>query len=185
MNKIITILFLLLSISVLAQDKNEIAWTDSLKLTWNDFKGHSQKNNPSAAISHCSINFDISVQNDTAIIHVFNTFNKQKSWVKKNSDNDYILNHEQKHFDISEIFARMLRKQLLEEEFSYANIQKNLNKIVETNYHEAEKYQNKYDNETKHSLVVEKQEEWNLLIANQLKEFNNFTESELKVFVKR
>lgn len=185
MNKLLFILFIFSVLAIKAQDKNEIYWTDSIKLVWDDFRGHPQKSNPSAAISHCSISFDIAVKNDTAIIHVYNTFNKQKSWVKKGSKNDYILNHEQKHFDISEVFARKLRKQLLEEEFEFSTIQKKLTKIVENIYKEAEKYQNLYDKETKHSLIKEKQEEYDLLIENQLKEFDNFKNTEIKIFVKR
>ena len=43
-------------------------------------------------------------------INVFCNFYPQKSWQSKNDATDYILKHEQTHFDISELYKRILKK---------------------------------------------------------------------------
>jgi len=42
--------------------------------------------------------------------------------VVKSAKTDYLLNHEQRHFDIAEIFARKLRKELEEYTFNKNNL---------------------------------------------------------------
>ena len=171
--------------NISAQNKNLIYWNDSVKLSWTDFKAHPLKNDISAAMTNSSISFEISAKGDSAIITIYNIFNKQKSWVKKSGKTDYVLNHEQKHFDISEIYARKLRKTILEQTFTYSTIQKTGSKIVEVNYKEASEFQDLYDKETKHSTNVEQQTIWNTIIEEKLKEFSNFTSTEIRIFVKK
>lgn len=186
MKRILTaLLIFILSFNTYSQNQNSIYWTDSHKLSWDDFKGKAIPNNISAAMTYSSITFEIEVENDSAIITIENIFDKKQSWVKNSGKTNYILNHEQKHFDISEIYARKLRKKLSEEQFEFSSIQKNISKIVKDNYKEAISFQNKYDKETKHSVNIEKQEIWNEKIEDELKDFSNFTNSELHIFVKR
>ncbi len=41
-------------------------------------------------------------------------FDRQRSWVKNEAKLDYVLRHEQGHFDIFEVYTRKIRKALSE-----------------------------------------------------------------------
>ena len=83
---------------------------------------------------------------------------KNKSWglVK----NEWILKHEQGHFDIAEIFARQLNKLVNEYQFNKSSFQKDLDAIYKSVVAEKEKFQQQYDDETDYSRIKTKQEEW-------------------------
>ena len=85
---------------------------------------------------------------------------------------DYILTHEQGHFDIAEIFARKLNKLMKEYNFDWNTYRQDLKKIYQDVLDEKEDMQNKYDEETNHSINKEKQEEWLKKISGKLKELD-------------
>ena len=89
---------------------------------------------------------------------------------------DYILSHEQGHFDIAEIFARKLNKKMSEYRFDKKTYQKDLNKIYHDILDEKEKMQNDYDKETNHSINKEKQAEWLKKIAKMLEEYKDYAD---------
>lgn len=95
---------------------------------------------------------------------------------------DELLNHEQGHFDINEIFARYCIKEL--KEVKVKNMDK-FGKVVEKTFdrigREMSKFQDEYDRETDHSKVRDKQIEWNKKIARMLKETEAYSFKEIAV----
>ena len=87
---------------------------------------------------------------------------------------DYILSHEQGHFDIAEIFARKLYKKMSEYKFNRRTYQKELNKIYQDILDEKEEIQNDYDRETNHSINKEKQAEWLKKLKRLLEEYEDY-----------
>jgi len=85
-----------------------------------------------------------------------------------------VLAHEQNHFDIVELFARRLRKQV--GAMVFLNL-KDAQKKVETMYSIASKemdlYQDKYDTETDGSMNGDGQRKWNKKIADELSELED------------
>ena len=85
-------------------------------------------------------------------------FQKPRSWGR--SKTDYILNHEQGHFDIAEIFARKLNKKMSEYQFNKTTYKNDLKNIYDGITTEKEVFQDQYDKETDHSRKKEQQAEW-------------------------
>ena len=83
--------------------------------------------------------------------------------------------HEQGHFDIAEIFARRLNKQMSEYVFNKNTFKDDLKKIYMSLTSEKDSFQNRYDEETNHSINKEKQSEWLKKIEGFLKELKAFS----------
>jgi len=98
-------------------------------------------------------------------VKVFCKFNKSGSFVTKNAKTDYILNHEQRHFDITYIFAMKLVKQLKQEK---SFTERSVEDIYDKMYAEKEAMQELYDFDTKHSENKQKQSDWNNNIDKML-----------------
>lgn len=150
-----------------------VLWSENRKLTWSDFKGKPKGSSPNEALtdSGMSIELECDGTSSRAVIKCF--FNPRKSWTKS-KDSDYLLAHEQLHFDITELFVRKLRKQLSE----FGNDCKKLSSHIESyynkNYRELVRYQDQYDRESRHSLDPEKQAYWEKKVAKELEELRPF-----------
>ena len=90
--------------------------------------------------------------------------------------NDYILKHEQGHFDLAEAHARELHKELLEYKFNSATVSKDLNKIYEKVMKEHVAAQDAYDQQTNHSLDSANQKIWNGKIADILVHYKDYAD---------
>jgi len=92
--------------------EDKLFWSDSIKLTWSDFKGGVPFGDigfKKAAIATEVVAKCIDYTDDCVPIFVVKTFCvRNESWVFEKSD--IILRHEQGHFDIAEIIARRIRK---------------------------------------------------------------------------
>lgn len=144
-----------------------IKWQEERKLTWDDFKAEPLKMGNTAAMTTTHLGFSYNVVNGKATYKIDCRFEKSKSWglVK----NDWILKHEQGHFDIAEIFARKLHKSVSEYQFNKSSFQKDLNSIYKSVVDEKETFQQQYDDETDYSRNKPKQEEWLKKIESDLK----------------
>jgi predicted secreted Zn-dependent protease len=64
------------------------------------------------------------------------------------------------HFDIAELFARKLRRQLKEYKFNKKTVAEDVNNIYMNIMEEHQNMQRLYDEETDHSRLEVKQKEW-------------------------
>ena len=114
--KINFLLFLFFSIGFLSSfqqmEDNRIYWSDSVELKWINFKGKpSVKADLSIdAVSKVAIHYSASTDNDTASVIVNAIFYQSLSWKKNDFPSRDLLNHEQGHFNLTEISARKYRK---------------------------------------------------------------------------
>lgn len=163
----ITLLFILCSFLQL-ENKDVIVWQEGKLLTWDDFKGKPAKRF-SAASTHYDTFKNLTDKGTTAEVEILAVFYVNKSWKKSAWINDDVLAHEQKHFDIVELFARKLRKQVME--LNYSSY-KQLKTISDSLYDKMDKdmdaYQDKYDDETDASMNGDKQREWNKKIMAEI-----------------
>ena len=151
-----------------AQDNSLIDWKAGEKLSWSDFKKAPDPSSPNAALTSTIINYDFGYNSvDGLKFHIHCQFNKNNSWGRTKTD--YILSHEQGHFDIAEIFARKLNK-AFKEYTPTSNIKKDINKIYVDIVHQYEARQKNYDKETNFSINKPQQEEWLKKISDELKE---------------
>jgi hypothetical protein len=149
-------------------DKGEetIAWQYTRRLSWSDFKANPDPNSDAAASTTTLVGIEYNISNNTLTYNINCRFSKDRSWGLHKTA--YILAHEQGHFDIAEIFARKLHKQMSEYQFNKKTFQKDLKKIYEDVMKEKEDWQEQYDKETRHSINKQRQSEWLEKIADAL-----------------
>lgn len=179
MRIIIAILFLLHFSNSFSQEKEEkIKWKEDRPLTWDDFKAIPDETNSYSANTNSGIsyawNYSTASGKPVLEFEVFSNFYPERSWVKDIEDEDYLLAHEQLHFDISELHARKLRKALDEYEIG-RNIRQDLKRIYNTIDAERSAMQNKFDKETSHSENWEAEMRWREFVANELASLKNYS----------
>jgi hypothetical protein len=154
------------------QDDSFIDWSANKKLIWDDFRKEADPNSPNAALTSSIIKYDFSYNSDGGLkFRIHCQFDKNKSWGRIKTD--YILSHEQGHFDIAEIFARKLNK-ALKEYTPTPNVKKEVGKIYVDNMHAFRDMQDLYDKETDNSINHPQQAAWLKKIADQLKELEPY-----------
>lgn len=159
--------------------ESTIEWSKDRKLTWDDFKGDVPENKINtrfAAETASELKFQTNTALTAKAIKYFvnNTFDCYKSWVKDEGRNDYVLNHEQRHFDLSEIYKRKLLKELNNSTNNRSNFNSNTETIFYRIHGELNEKQQDYDRQTEHGINEEKQKEWNGYIDLQLETSNSF-----------
>jgi hypothetical protein len=176
MNSFLNILWIFIfSASNFSQRNTLIEWKEGSRLTWDDFKQRPDPNSSNAALTASSIKFDFHYSDNTLEFHEQCLFDKNSSWGRVKTD--YILSHEQGHFDITEIYARKLNKALKEYVVKKPdNLSRDLNKIYQNVMKELNDYQNKYDKETNFSINKDKQAEWLTKIREDLKELEAYAD---------
>lgn len=177
MKKITSYLLLLLIPAVsFAQESAEelVDWKDGQRLVWSDYKGKPDQNTDAAALTATYLGIEYVITEKGFTWKIQCRFSKTRSWGK--SKTDYILQHEQGHFDIAEIFARKLNKKMKAYKFARNSFKKDLKRIYDGVTEEKEKFQNKYDRETDHSRKKEEQVKWVKKIKDELKEYQSYTD---------
>ncbi|MDX1761505.1 MAG: DUF922 domain-containing protein [Christiangramia sp.] len=180
MKDFLAILIILnLSFSVVAQETSEkISWQESRPLTWADFKADPDNSNSYSANTNSGISYswNYSTASGEPILEfeVLSNFYPNRSWVKDIEDEDYLLAHEQLHFDISELHARKLRKALNDYEIG-RNIRQDLRRIYDKVEKERVAMQNEFDRETSHSENNTAEMQWRKFIASELEKYDEFS----------
>jgi hypothetical protein len=180
-----TILAILVVITTLSfafqKEDDRIYYDKNRPLVWEDFKGKPDFGVGDAALTFTRMKNNFSWSNDSATINLQSYFDKTKSWVKKDKKTDYLLKHEQGHFDISQIYFCKLVKEIQETKFYAKTFGDEVNKMIAANSNELNKEQALYDKESNHSIIEPKQKEWNDKIARELKEFEPYQSTKIVV----
>lgn len=165
------LLFLILATPFIsmAQDKNEelLTWKTK-RLDWADYKGKPDPHSDAAATTATYLGIEYNMKNETITYKVTCYFSKNRSWGLTKTD--YILSHEQGHFDIAEIFARKLHQRMKEYKFRRSTYKNDLENIYNEILEEKERTQNRYDQETNYSRNKEQQAKWLKKIEEMLEE---------------
>lgn len=158
-------LFLLcLGFVLFLNEEETIAWSENNQLTWQDFKGPIQANTNAVATTASGITFSYAIKRNSKKIASFKTkivahFYPEKSWYKPAEADAHILAHEQFHFNITELHARMFRQRVANLPVS-KNIASKLTKIHQEINTELSTMQKLYDAETDFSRNFEQQAFW-------------------------
>lgn len=157
-----------------ATDDNVIVWNKTKKLAWIDFNGEKIIDSKFVAVSYITLKLDYQLKdNYLNKFKVCCLFFKNDSWTIDSTG--YGLNHEQKHFDIGEINARLLRQELIDinKEKKYVT-SKIIDSIFNSSFVKLRIMQTEYDNQTGLSLYYDGQEKWDAKIQvmlDSLKEY--------------
>jgi len=152
-----------------------ILWSPNC-LKIEDFKGNIPENSEFGAISFLSISCEIIFEKKQCKIIVKSEYNKEKSWYKKESNNE-LLEHEQKHFDLQEIYARKLREKASQRKWVVNSIDKHLNDLYNEIFEMELKAQDRYDVETDLSRNRAEQKKWNEFIDKELERLKEFKDT--------
>jgi hypothetical protein len=152
---------------------NCIPWKEGSRLKWSDFEGKAKKNSLNEALTDSGMSIELKCDGKTSKAVVKCYFNPNISWTKS-TDSDYLLGHEQLHFDITELFVRKLRKQLAKFGNDCEALSKHIDAYYQRNYKDFVAYQDRYDRESKHSLNEEMQKFWEQKVARELDELKEY-----------
>lgn len=160
--------------------EKEIEWTAARKLTWDDFKGSpkSISNSNTAAQTYCGFGFQTNYVTILTKTKIFtkNTFTCNLSWVRPNQKERLdLLEHEQGHFDLCEVYTRQLRKKLEEKKLTVFNINTDANIIFKDVYAMYLDRQELYEKETNYGLDRQKQIEWTTTIDKEINDLGSYS----------
>jgi hypothetical protein len=84
------------------------------------------------------------------------------------------LEHEQLHFNVTELYARKIRKRLKELLAKSETSEKEINSLINKLFEERDEYNEKLDDETSFGTDREKQAEWKKKVDLELNALNLF-----------
>lgn len=143
-----------------------IRWSEDRKLEVSDYQVGDYDLGDAVAITTSGIKISWSGSQKRYIAYA--VFNKSESyWIDSEvTDEDYVLNHEQLHFDLSHYMASLLDK-----EFRKKGITKDqANSLFRKYFDMLDTMQDSYDIETDHGSDRAKQSEWNVAVRNLLED---------------
>lgn len=179
--KFLLMLLLLLTVFCGFSQQNIIKWTPTTKLTWDDF---NEKKGSKLAYSAVAIKLQPIISTTKRIkLEVFAYFDTSKS--RTGIYDEKVLEHEQLHFLIGELFARKLRKKILYYgKAKFFKDRNEFNRIYKANYTEYLKYQRLYDKQTVNSVNQKAQKRWEVKVQNELKDYQQFANKIIELRLK-
>lgn len=171
---LLSISFILFSLTTKSgfEEEEKILWSPTKKLKWDDFKGEVDTTKALVGAVTCSEIkiIDSRLTNKIPILTIGCYFIKNRSW--KIVTDDYSLAHEQLHFDISEIFARKIRKSIDSLNKKKIENPNQYQKVIDFYLKNLENYQDLYDNEV--YFNEKKQALWSNKIASELLKYKKW-----------
>ena len=144
----------------------ELSWNEFYKLQWEDFQGEPDKNSLGDAATAVSIKAKPFLVKKRINYDVVAIFNREKSWVRDKAAS--LLAHEQLHFDIAELYARKIRKRIIELKDQGINDIKVYNAAIQELLQESNEVDRNYDIETLHGAMSNKQKQWTTNVKDEL-----------------
>lgn len=154
-------------VTAAAYSTDRIAWSETRKLNWEDFRATPEDGNPHHALTAANLAVDAKCKDNKFYYEVKCVFLPGESW-SKNKQSEKLLAHEQLHFDLTEVHARQLRKKLRGIGNSCDIMKSQLNTAVGAAFKEWKAEQNQFDKISRHGLDTEVQKEWAANIEQRL-----------------
>ena len=181
----------LTSFTIRSQTSNAIEYSPTGPFNWSMFKGKvntthlDQWGNHTGAVTVSSLSYTTEVRNHQAKIKITALFNPNESWTKYPhlEHPDEALNHEKRHFDICEIYARKFRQVVSQTQFHQRTFNTEIENIFKKLTADYRAEQNRYDRETDHSINKKEQAVWNTLIDKKLKELKDYEKNSLTILL--
>ncbi|RYY88243.1 MAG: DUF922 domain-containing protein [Chitinophagaceae bacterium] len=135
-----------------------IPWTARRIVGWDDFQSAPVQGTEAVASTSTTLGLTYQVKDGELSYNITCNFQKTKSWGLMKTD--YILAHEQAHFDITELCARRMFEELSAYQLNRRTVKADLTAIYNKVVAEKEALQNQYDGETDHSRNRKLQAQW-------------------------
>ncbi len=167
--------------SVAAQPYDTLQWRPSRTLSWNDFKGRAEKFSEDDALTKSSIVVSFEFARPGHINYEIRAvFHYYGSWAKDYAKTERLLLHEQTHFNITELFARKIRKELSETDYVPGKFKSTLDEIYSKYETEWKAYQRVYDKQTNQGVNTKAQKEWDNKVLDELLQYKDYSESRVR-----
>ncbi|MVT41577.1 hypothetical protein GO495_13365 [Chitinophaga oryziterrae] len=153
--------------------ETKFEWSSTRKLTWDDYKGTPKPGQDTNVAATTSCRLGLRMEPGPNVV-ITNEFICYQSSVRPTQRKPALLVHEQLHFDLCEVYARKLRKELAAAHLTVQNataVSGNAFLKMHTLYKER---QDLYDEETNHGLDPEPQARWQHDIAAELAAFTAY-----------
>ena len=167
-------------------NEDYINWTRERKIRWEDYRGEPLKNTNVAASSSIGILYKtINQSSNKYLLEIYAVFEKNKSFIWPEKISNKILEHEQKHFDFAELYARKIRKFLiLNNQFNRKDASEQIANIINQYSDSLTSMNSKYDFETIHSLDTVQQKKWSNFILNELSNLEKYSNRYVTIYLK-
>jgi len=173
--KLLILIGLLLALPATSPTEEVIYWDQDRKLSWDDFKGtpHGPEDFVASTNSGVAFSYSYGERNGRARIEyeVTANFYPLRSWYRAEVVDSYILSHEQTHFDITELFARILRQRLSEVPKD-VHFKEAADAIYQQTEAERREMQESYDLQSDHSNHKSIEYQWQALVLLKLQEYD-------------
>ncbi len=159
--------------------RDALPWSAARPLVWADFRGTAPTSGMEGAQTAYGLFYGLRCTRDVFQFQVTTGFLPRDSWVKPSvlasaDESQRTLAHEQTHFDLSEVYARRMRRY-------FADLFRPCDQPLERWRTVAEKFvddessaQDRYDDETRHGLIADRQRRWTADVTEQLKALGQF-----------
>jgi hypothetical protein len=179
--------FYALNFTLIQSNSNELLPWSQDKLTWDLFRS---KKAPNGFHSYHAVTVTVQknenyyFDNDSISFDVTSYLDMSKSWkseiIISNID---LLNHEQRHFDLNEIYARKLRKALSGQKFPEKPIEFKwkIDKLSFKYDYDFLEMSKSYDEETRHGTIKHIQDKWDRMIDSLLLDLNDYSNTKVVI----
>lgn len=183
---LVLVCFAAMSFLLPKENPDHLAWSPETKLAWDDFQGIPDSVSATAkAFTQTDMHYDYKLQKDAIQVEAVCYFDRKSSWVsaKKTAQTAQQLKHEQLHFDMAELMARKIRKEIAA--YTSKDIpgtQAYIDKMHEQYFRtELKTMTTAYDTETNHGSTDSKQKKWESKIAAELKKLDAFAATKVEI----
>jgi len=150
-----------------------IIWSEERPISWSDYTQLDTEYANATALTAVTHSIRGAISKGKPSFEVYVLFKKEDSWVTDTSDMA-LFAHEKLHFDIAEMYGRMLRKQIA------VMGKKGVNDLAE--YRKAIKYllakfkekSFEYDEETNHGTLTTEQRRWQIFVSSELQRLHEY-----------
>lgn len=167
LQSLIPLFALMFNLHYLTGGERYITWSAEEKLTWDDFRGAVDQDTRMQAHTASKLKFSWKCDKGELTYTVHAKFDRTLSW-KKELQTDRLLAHEQLHFDITELYARKLKKLLAELKNPCVLPGADVKASAKNLRLEWQTKQDTYDEATNHGQDETAQAEWQQMIADEL-----------------
>jgi hypothetical protein len=157
-----------------------VQWTENMKVNWDDYKGGITDTSKIAS-SNCGIYCIPQVIDDSATVTLIAYLDRTKSWVSRRHADSLFLKHEQGHFDLTEAYARKLRKKISTIRPGRDKFSEEIKKFYDWAWDDLQKQQAAYDKATEEGAIDFAQRTWETHIEDLLLQYKDYASPTVKI----
>ncbi len=155
--------------------EDSLVYWNERELEWKDFnvKNGQLDEIMGEATAYCAVLASTFYEDSCLNYEVYSVFNRNQSWVSGIKSLE-LLNHEQLHFDIVELYSRKIRKSIAEK-IALGYKREDVDIDIRALINQIPMIQVDYDNETLNGQDAYFQEKWLSKIKDSLNQYDSFS----------